>query len=291
MAISKEKLQHQRNIRLLRENRELTLQKEKQKSQLAKPMVDLGTTEKPVPSRGVVQEGDHVFDQETETFSDRTDLLSWIDDLVDEWGVEPTFDDIWAAMKKEPRKLGGFVDSMGMGQLKFAVQQEADIRAKEANHPSMLAWEEEPMYEAPGDDTWKKSKDRRDERKHEIEKGVLKEEDGETATVLANRALKDALGANETIKQLANVVNVVDDIFEVRAIGLRDPHKIVQLTRRARMDARALVESLKAIVKSLPSEVVAEEAPAEQEACEPTTKTNLDKVLEACSMDEEEETK
>jgi len=150
------------------------------------------------------------------------------------------------------------------------------------------------MFEglAEEEDTWEKSKERREEHQKEIQKGVLEEGEGiESPTSLASQALASALGAKVLIDRLFEAVGNEDAVFEVRAIGLRDPHKVKQVVKFARRDAMGLVATLKTLVQLLPSEVVAEQQVAltTQEECGP--KSNLDKVLEACSMDEEEEAK
>ena len=108
MATSNHRLEQQRRLRLIREEREMKIRKalvEKAK-----------TLKKKTLSEGIETIG--AFDQETESFFDKTELQQWIDDLVDEWGMEPEFGEIWPALQKEEKKFAGFVGEMGLPMLK-----------------------------------------------------------------------------------------------------------------------------------------------------------------------------
>lgn len=272
MATSNHRLEQQRRLRLLREEREIKLRKaltEKAKS-----------AKKIALKEGVITGSD--FEQKSESFFDLIDLQEWIDDLVDEWGMEPEFEEVWPALQKEEQKFAGFVGEMGLPMLKQHVHEM--LAAKKEESGRSTGYEEDPIFEAGIDeerkDAWKKSKERREEHQKEIQKGVLEEQNDQSATSIANRALQDAESARIGIDELVEKVGVQDEIFENLALGLRDPHKLKQLVKFARRDAQGLVSSLRSVVKALPSEVVAEAKKAD------IKKSNLDLVLEQCDLDE-----
>lgn len=272
MATSNHRLEQQRRLRLIREEREMKIRKalvEKAK-----------TLKKKTLSEGIETIG--AFDQETESFFDKTELQQWIDDLVDEWGMEPEFGEIWPALQKEEKKFAGFVGEMGLPMLKQHVHDMLLAKKEEAGVET--GYEEDPIFEGEEKkDTWEKSKERRVERQKEIQKSVLEEQNDQTATSLAFRALQDAESAKIAIDELVKMVNIQDAVFENLALGLRDPAKLRQLVKFARRDAQGLVASLSQLVKALPSEVIAESS---------SNKSNLDLILEQCdssSMEEEEQ--
>lgn len=281
MVISREKLEQQRKIRLLRESREqLTLQKAKEESQLTKPAVDLGTTENPVPTRELTEEcgsskaiKETDFDQVTEQFYDRTDLLNWLDDLVDEWGVEPKFEEVWAVMQKEPRKFQGFVGNMGLPLLKRLVNDEIDIKAQEQQTDRSGAWadhNDETFFEEQ-EKPWEKSKERRDEHQKEIEKRAIREtslsaSDSSSINLLLG-CIADLAGAREKLKKL--LANTAQDFDELDLDILSD------IDVNMGKDTRDLMK----LAQQVKSKVVAES--------KKTKKTNLDTLLEACSVEGE----
>lgn len=275
MVISREKLEQQRKIRLLRETREvLTLQAAKEKSNLTKRMVDAGSSEDPTPTR--LEEGQGDFDQVEEQFFDRTDLLTWLDDLIDEWGVEPEFDIVWKTMQKEPRKLEGFVNNLGLPLLKNLVRQECDVKAQEqgTDHDSSRRDHlVDDMYEGV-DKPWEKSKERREDRQTDIQKKSIREADLDSPEMdidLMLSAIGDLSSALSTLKKLIGRPGELDE---------EDGHLLADVTLSVASDLRTLTK----LAQQVKSGVVAEDNTAPQD------KTNLDKVLEACG-DEEEETK
>jgi len=186
MSTSRDKLELQRRTRLLRENRELDLQRSKRDSKLTKPILDLGDEENPCPTR--VKDDENVsmkealtgYSDDVERSFDEIDLLDWIEELVSGWGVDPHYEEVLAAMKKEPKVLQGFMDNFGPARLRQLVKDElfriADDKLGSTDY-------DDPMFqEASGDKAagelkpWEKSKERKEERQKDIEKGAVKEQ-------------------------------------------------------------------------------------------------------------------
>lgn len=264
MSAAREKLERLRGLHLIRENRELALQAARKNSALTKPMVDLGTTENPVPSRpDNLSEAQGEFDQVEESFFDKTDLLDWVDDLVDGWGVEPDFAEVWAAMEKEPRKFSGFANNLGLGLMRQIVQTEVQEKARPEGED--FDWEEsenDRFLEEEDEKPWKKSRKRRKERQKEIQNKVLEE----TSADLESNA-SDVMGA------LVDSEDAHRKLEDFRAIVSGSDPRVDQKTKFAIRDAKQLILSVKGLVHSLRSGVVAE-------GKKMTKKTNLEMLLE-----------
>jgi len=185
MSTSRDKLELQRRVRLLRENQELDLQKSKRESRLTKPVLDLGDEENPCSTRAeddenvTMKEALTGYSDDVERSFDEVDLLDWLEELVNEWGVDPHFEEVWAAMQKEPKVFEGFMDNFGPARLRQLVKDElfrlADDKVGHTEFDDVM-FQEADEKAAGSQKPWEKSKERKEERQKEIEKGAVKEQ-------------------------------------------------------------------------------------------------------------------
>lgn len=186
MSTSRDKLELRKRAYLLRENNELALQKSKKASSITKPVLDLGDEDSPTPDRGkkgcdtnITLEGLTGYSDDVERSFDEVDLLDWIEELVSGWGIEPHYEEVLAAMKKEPKVLQGFLDNFGPARLRQLTKDELFRMADEmVGHTDS----EDAMFQESSDKDsgsqkpWEKSKERKEERQKDIEKGSVKEQ-------------------------------------------------------------------------------------------------------------------
>jgi hypothetical protein len=193
MVISKHRLEYQKKLRLLREERDRRLRATTTNSVTNKK------SKNGFLSEGVIKYTD--FDQVEEIFYDNFALQQWIDDLVDEWGLEPEFDEIWPALKKEERKFAGFVGEMGMPMLRRTVQDILDAKKVETGE---WPWppNSEPIFENYVWDLHLSPEE--EDRVEKIMKylGVKAGDAAAVANALENASAAEIAGLDDTLEKL-----------------------------------------------------------------------------------------